>query len=146
MEAVVLAHSLPEPFELVDQAATLEDPAHQVAKVIGFERLGDEVVRAAAHGIQRDLGVTVPGQHDDPDPGLDLARSGQQLATVQVGQAKVGDEQRIGPGAQQIERGRFRPRPSRRCGRRVPARPSGVRGSRVRRRRRGCVASSRFLP
>ena len=111
VKMIVATHLLAQLLELVDQLAAIEDPLDQEAEVIGFIRLGDEIIGARLHRPQRLGRVAKRGQNDHAHGKPLGAHLRQQLEPAQVGHPQVGDHQVVlaGPGAGPRPSGRRRP-------------------------------------
>ena len=74
------------------QAALLDGAAHHLDQQLRREGLGDEVVGAAAHRLDRQRHVAVAGDHDDRQVRVQPVAVAHQRQAVGAGQAHVGDD------------------------------------------------------
>jgi hypothetical protein len=92
LDAVALGQAAAQVEHLEGQGALVEGAAHHVHQQVGGEGFLDEVVGAAAHGLDGQGHVAVAGDDDHRQVGVHRLAAAQHLHAVGPGQAHVGDD------------------------------------------------------
>ena len=106
-----LAEFLPEAALQLDdlprQQALFDDRGRALAQLEEVDRLGEVVVGAPLHRVDRGFHRAVPRDHEDPDVGIDLARGGEHAEAVGARHHEVGDhEDDVAVGTEIVQGGR----------------------------------------
>ena len=78
--------------DLTDEDAPLDRPLERGDEVVAIDRLLDEVVRAAAKRLNRELALAVPGDHQRRCRRPELADLVQESEPVHAGHLHVADD------------------------------------------------------
>ena len=87
-----------------DQPAGIQGAAHAVQQALGTERLLDEVVGAALHGLHRHVHIAVAGDQDQRQLAVDVRQAFEQLQAITAGHAHVADQHAGEVAAEQRQR------------------------------------------
>ena len=104
LKGFVLLHVLLQAQVFPEQAAAFQRLFQGEHQVVVFERLGDEVVSAAANGLHRQFDAAVGGHHDHGEPGLFAAQLLQEFEAVHARHFHVDQGQINRPLTQQLQR------------------------------------------
>jgi hypothetical protein len=93
---------------LQDERAPVEGATRRVGQVLRCERLLDEIVGALPHRLHRKLHVTVAGDQDNGNVGIDFADASHQRHAVHAGHADIRNDDAVEAVAQLVDHA-FRP-------------------------------------
>ncbi len=95
LEGVAVLELLAQVNDLVEQLPLAQGPLYDQAQMLEVDRLGDEVVGAQAHGLDRAVDAAVGGHEDDGDGDAFLLHGLHELEAVQARHAQVADDDAV---------------------------------------------------